>query len=121
MNTDTIDRWMEGYIRAWGSNDPEEIATLFTEDARYYTAPHREPWKGRQEIVEGWLGRKDDQGRWDFRFETVAHTGDLAFVRGWTTYHDQELPNYSNLWVLRLTEDGRCSEFTEWWMEDQED
>ena len=24
---------------------------------------------------------------------------------------------YSNLWVIRLDGDGRCSEFTEWWMQ----
>jgi uncharacterized protein (TIGR02246 family) len=116
MDTDTIDRWMEGYIRAWESNDPDEIGALFTEDARYYTAPHREPWSGREGIVEGWLERKDQQGEWDFRYEIVAQADDLAFVQGWTTYHGQEEPNYGNLWVLRLTEDGRCSEFIEWWM-----
>jgi hypothetical protein len=24
---------------------------------------------------------------------------------------------YSNLWVIRLDADGRCAEFTEWWMQ----
>ena len=23
---------------------------------------------------------------------------------------------YSNLWVVRLDAEGRCTEFTEWWM-----
>ena len=121
MDAGAVDRWMEGYIRAWTTNDPGDIGSLFTEDARYFTAPHRAPWNGRQEIVEGWLGRKDEQGQWDFRHEVVAMADDVAFVRGWTTYYDQGSPNYSNLFVIRLTEDGRCSEFTEWWMEAQED
>ena len=34
---------MEGYVKAWGSNDPQDIAALFTEGAEYYTAPHRDP------------------------------------------------------------------------------
>ena len=121
MDRETVDRWVQGYIRAWGSNAPDDIATLFTEDARYYTAPHREPWTGRQGIVDGWLDRKDQQGEWDFRYEILALAGDLAFVQGWTTYHGQDPPRYGNLWVIRLTEDGTCSEFTEWWMEAQED
>jgi hypothetical protein len=24
---------------------------------------------------------------------------------------------YSNLWVIRLDAEGRCTEFTEWWMQ----
>ena len=37
------------------------------------------------------------------------------FVRGWTHYDDP--PGFSNLWVIRFDADGRCIEFTEWWME----
>jgi hypothetical protein len=24
--------------------------------------------------------------------------------------------SYSNLWIIRLDAEGRCTEFTEWWM-----
>ena len=115
VNMDDVEAWMLGYVHAWASNDPEEIGALFTDDAQYFTAPGREPWSGRQAIVEGWLGRKDEPGDWDFRFEPLAVAGDLAFVRGWTTYKDR--PSYDNLWVIRLAPDGRCSSFTEWWVE----
>jgi uncharacterized protein (TIGR02246 family) len=111
-----VERWVDRYVQAWGSNDPEEIGDLFTEDARYYTAPHRDPWTGREAIVEGWLKRKDEPGAWGFRYEVLAVADDLAFVRGWTAYHTEE-SDYSNLWVINLEGDGRCSEFIEWWME----
>jgi hypothetical protein len=111
-----VDRWVEGYVRAWETNDPEDIDALFTDDARYYTAPWRKPWSGRDGIVEGWLERKDEQGQWSFRWEVIGIDGDLAFVRGWTDYpHEGE--TYDNLGVIRVAADGRCSEFTEWWME----
>jgi hypothetical protein len=43
--------------------------------------------------------------------------GDLGFVRGWTTYTQEDPPKeYGNLWVVRLTDDGRASEYTEWWV-----
>jgi len=86
---------------------------LFTENARYYTAPSREPWQGRAGIVEAWLARQDTPGTWTFRYEIMAVHEDMGFVRGWTTYTNDD--DYDNLWVIRL--DGQlCSEFTEWFM-----
>ena len=114
-----IEDWVRGYIDAWESNDPEEVGELFTDDARYYTAPHRQPWTGRQAIVDGWLDRKDEQGEWRFSWEVLGVDGDLGFVKGMTTY--QTLGDYSNLWVIRLDEDGRASEFVEYWMEVEEE
>ena len=36
---DASARWMQHYIAAWTSNDPEDIRALFTEDAVYATQP----------------------------------------------------------------------------------
>lgn len=116
MDTGDVHRWVERYIRAWGSNDPADIGGLFTDEAVYCTAPFREPWRGRGTIVDGWLDIKDEPGDYTFRFEVLAVAGDLAFVRGWTRYKEPA-HDYSNLWVIRFAEDGRCAEFTEWWME----
>jgi ketosteroid isomerase-like protein len=112
-----VERWVEAYVRAWETNDPEHIGALFTEDATYRTAPHREPWRGRDHIVEGWLDRKDQQGRWGFEYRVQDIAGDRAYVRGLTTYHDQGEADYVNLWEITLDGEGRCSEFVEWWME----
>jgi ketosteroid isomerase-like protein len=110
-----IESWLQRYVKAWESNDPADIAALFTNDARYFTSPHRDPWVGPDTIAAGWIDRKDDPGTWTFRWEVLGMDGDLSFVRGWTTYTND--PDYSNLWVIRLSADGRCSEFIEWWME----
>ena len=115
MDEGALARWVDGYVRAWESNDPAAISALFAEDARYFPAPFREPWRGRAGIVAGWLERKDEPGTWSFRHEMVAVAGDLGFVRGWTRYVEPPA-EYSNLWVVRLAADGRCAEFTEWWM-----
>ena len=49
--------------------------------------------------------------------EIRALDGDLGFVRGWTTYTKETPPKeYGNLWVVRLADDGRASEYTEWWV-----
>jgi hypothetical protein len=109
-----VEAWLERYLVAWESNDPEDIRILFTEDARYFTAPHREPWVGHDDIVAGWLSRPDDPDTWSFASEVIALIGDLAVVRGRTTYATG--PDYSNLWLIEFAVDGRCVVFTEWWM-----
>ena len=116
MDRNDIEQWVEGYVKAWGSNDPQDIAALFTEDAAYYTAPHRDPWRGRDAIVQGWLDRKDEPGQWGFDYRVQDIVGNKGYVRGVTTYHDQDPSGYSNLWEVTLDEIGRCSEFVEWWM-----
>lgn len=101
---------------AWASNNPTDIGGLFTDNAEYYTAPFRAPWRGREAIVAGWLGARDEPGDYEFRHQVIAVAGDLGFVRGWTRYMARE--KFSNLWVIRLTPDGLASSFTEWWMEE---
>ncbi len=116
MDRARLDEWVRRYVEVWESNDPEGIGDLFTDDATYFTAPNREPWTGRQVIVDGWLDRKDEPGGWAFRWEILAVCDDIGFVRGWTSY-PQEGHDYSNLWEVRLDDEGRASEFVEWWME----
>lgn len=109
-----LNTWMNAYLRAWDSNDPADIAALFTEDALYFTAPYDPPWVGREEIVAGWISIEDARGTFEFEWEPVSVAGEVQVVRGTARY---PTTTYSNLWVLRLTDDGRCREFTEYWME----
>jgi ketosteroid isomerase-like protein len=119
MNLDDVERWVDGYVRAWESNEAADIERLFTDDALYYTAPYREPWRGRDAIVAQWIDGADERGTWRFRYEPMAVPGDLAFVRGWTEYLDETPRTYHNLWVIRLADGGRASEFTEWFMKER--
>jgi hypothetical protein len=82
------------------------------------TTPSRTANRGAagDEIVRCWLDRKDEPGDTEFRWHPLAVTPEVAVVEGTTTYRDPP-HTYSNLWVIRLTPDGRCIEFTEWWMQ----
>jgi len=115
MDKEGVKAWMAGYIQAWNSNDAQEIGQLFSEEARYYTGPFAEPWQGRQAIVDAWIARKDEPGSFRFRYEILSASGGLGIVRGWTQYLNPE-KEYSNIWVMRFDEQGRCSEFIEWWV-----
>lgn len=59
---------------------------------------------------------QDEPGDYTFRWEQLALADDLAFVEGWTDYADENTGDYRNLWVICFAEDGRASEFTEWWV-----
>jgi hypothetical protein len=109
-----VTRWVEGYQRAWESNDPDDIGALFTDGAEYFTAPYRKPIAGRSSIIDDWIERKDEPGETQFEWHPVVITDELAIVEGTTRYPDQ---TYSNLWVIQLDPSGRCTRFVEWWME----
>jgi uncharacterized protein (TIGR02246 family) len=111
---EAVTGWVGGYVRAWNSNDPAEIGALFAEDAAYYTAPFRDPWRGRDTIVAEWLAIRDRPGETEFTWFPVTVGPDLSIVQGTTVYPET---TYSNLWLIRLDQVGQCREFTEWWME----
>ena len=106
---------MAGYLKAWRSNVPEDIRALFTEDAEYYTQAFREPWRGIDAIIEGWIGRDDQPGTWDFEHQWLAVEGDNGVLEGLTVYTERR-ESYANIWLIRLDEEGQCYEFRKWWV-----
>lgn len=116
MEHKDFEHWIQGYIQAWTSNDAEEVAALFTEDAQYHGHPFRPPMEGRQTIVDEWLDT--DDGPWTFDYEWLAIEGDTGVLQGLTDY--EEDGTFSNIFVIRLDGDGRCREFREWWIKKEE-
>lgn len=110
--------WVVRYIRAWETNDPDDIRSLFTEDAEYRDGPSTPAWVGHDAIIAGWLGQKDDPGSWSFEYELAAVDGDVVVVRGWTSYPTatEKSRRYDNLMVIKLDAVGRAREFTDWWV-----
>lgn len=109
------DGWVRSYIAAWDSNDPEDIKSLFTADALYFTAPHRPPWSGHEGIVDGWAERRDEPNTWSFDYRVVIESPELGVVEATTNYL-QTGQVYSNLWLIEFTDQGKCKKFTEYWM-----
>lgn len=109
-----VDSWVTRYVTAWNTNDAADIGALFTETATYSPAPYQPSWQGRAQIVERWLAIRDEPGETTFDWSVPSVTDDLAVVTGTTRYPQA---TFSNLWLVRLTDDGECREFSEWWME----
>jgi ketosteroid isomerase-like protein len=119
--TDAVTGWVEKYLRAWMSNEPDDIGALFTEDAVYSTRPHDpDPWRGRDQIVQRWLAARDEPGDWSFEGTSLGSDGGRGFVQGVTVYGGGAR-TYDNLWVVDLADDGRASAFTEWFMARKQD
>jgi ketosteroid isomerase-like protein len=109
-----VQRWLDAYVAAWRSYDRDAIAELFSADASYAYHPYDEPLRGRDAIVASWLDEPDDPGSWEASYRPLMLDGDRAVATGESRYADGEV--FSNLWVLRFDDDGRCSEFVEWFM-----
>ncbi len=114
MERDTLTAWIESYIHAWRSNDPQAIVSLFTESATYAYEPWETPLLGRDAIVGDWLREPDHSDSWEAEYHPMMIEGDRAIITGVTRYADGK--TYSNLFVVDLAEDGRCRAFTEWYM-----
>jgi ketosteroid isomerase-like protein len=109
-----VQRWVDAYVDAWRSNDAAAIGELFSADAEYRYHPYDDPLRGRDEIVASWLEEPDEPGSWEASYAPLLVERDRAVATGETRYEDGE--GFSNAFVLAFDADGRCREFTEWYM-----
>jgi ketosteroid isomerase-like protein len=128
MDRQRVSRWLADYVEAWKSYDRDRIAALFADDVKYRYHPYDEPIEGREAVVASWLGEgdhegastRDEEGTYDAAYEPVAVDGDLAVATGASTYLTEPGGDvdkvYDNCFVMRFGPDGRCREFTEWFM-----
>ena len=72
-------------------------------------------------VVRSWIeDDPDDPGTYDGAYEVYAVEGDRAVAVGTSTYARPDgsvRAVYDNCFLLRFDAEGRCSEFTEWFME----
>jgi len=128
MDRAAVDRWLGDYVTAWKSYERSAIEALFSEEVTYRYHPYDEPIVGRAAVVTSWLGEdesgdastRDAEGTYDASYRAVAVDGEVAVATGSSTY--TATPGgpvekvYDNCFVMRFDADGRCSEFTEWFM-----
>ena len=125
MERGDVARWLADYVEAWRTYDPNRIAALFADDIEYRYHPYDEPIRGRDAVVESWLGEgdhegastRDEPGSYDATYRTVAIDGDVAVATGSSTYTGDPPRVFHNCFVMRFDADGRCREFTEWYVQ----
>jgi hypothetical protein len=119
--------WLDRYVEAWKSYDPDDIAALFSDDVRYRYYPHADWVVGRDAVVASWLGEasdaqassRDEPGTYDASYSPIAVDGAIVVATGTSTYTDapggQVTQVFDNCFVMRFDDQGRCSEFTEYY------
>jgi hypothetical protein len=115
VDADGFDRWLGAYFAAWVSNDPDDVAALFTENATYSVGPFAETWVGRDEIVRRWTSAAQDDV--EFAYEILALEGDTgiahwnvrARIQGGTARGE-----WDGVLLITFAPDGRCREHREW-------
>ena len=79
----TVTAWMNGYLRAWDSNAPDDIRALFTDDAEYlHGAVRRRRASAIDAIVAGWIEDQDQPGDHTFTWSQVGHRRRSRVRRG---------------------------------------
>jgi ketosteroid isomerase-like protein len=115
VTREQVQAWLDAYVAAWRSYDADAIGALFSDAAEYRYHPYDEPLRGRQAIVDDWLRDRDEPGSWEAAYSPLLVDGDRAVATGETRYTEGR--TFSNLFVIAFDGDGRCREFTEWYME----
>ena len=121
--------WLDRYVEAWLSYDPAQVAALFGPDVTYRYHPYDEPITGRDAVVASWLGEgeaagastRDAPGTYDAAYTPVAVDGDTVVATGTSRYRDEPggpvVHTFSNCFVVRFDDAGRCCDFTEYYIQ----
>jgi len=120
MDHEAFKAWLDRYIDAWRLLDPVAIGDLFSADVRYAFDPFSEAVVGRPAVVAAWLADPDQPGSWEADYEVLAIDGDACVAHGRTRYLTDDRSavdrEFANVFVCRFDTEGRCREFTEWYM-----
>jgi ketosteroid isomerase-like protein len=129
VNREDVDRWLDAYVEAWKTYDRDQVEALFAEDITYRYHPADDAIGGRAAVVESWLGEddhpdastRDEPGTFDAAYRAVAVDGDVVVATGISSYRERPggavVRVYDNCFVMQFDSEGRCREFTEWFMQ----
>ena len=122
MNRESVQAWLDNYVEAWRTYDVAKIGNLFSEDALYCYSPFDEdnPVRGRAAIVASWLEAPNAPDTWEAHYAPVAIEGTVGVAQGRTRYLRPDSTverEFDNIFVLHFDDVGRCTRFTEWYMQ----
>ena len=124
MNHATVQAWLDRYVEAWQTYQPDAIRDLFSADASYHYHAWDEPVVGREAIVADWLSpegdpaERDQPGSFRAHYEPWLVEADRAVAIGTSDYDaagDRPARTYYNCWLLEFDQDGRCTSLIEYY------
>lgn len=119
MRRSEVQSWLDGYLDAWRSYQPQAIRSLFAKGATYAFHPWDKPLRGGKAIAEEWLADQDSSGSWEASYRAGIVKGNRATATGTTKYADGRV--FWNLFELDFDDEGKCTRFVEWFMQQPSD
>jgi hypothetical protein len=119
IDRSAVERWVEGYERAWRTAGTDGLSDLFSSDASYLPSPWATPVEGLAAIARFWEHEREGPDEpFTMTSEIVAVDGPNAVVRVQVDYgrpgDAAGGQKWRDIWVIRFDADGRCSAFEEW-------
>jgi steroid delta-isomerase-like uncharacterized protein len=119
--------WIDGYMAAWNSRDPDRIASFMAGDATYEDLALGERYQGRV-AIKGFFAGMETGFSSDYRFETThALATDAGYAIEWTMSGTNDRPDaqrglpatgkpYGILGVsIGTLREGKISENRDYW------
>ncbi len=119
LTRDQFAAWLTRYIEAWRSGDRSDIGDLFSEDVSYSQNGVQTSIAGRDAVVTRWLEESyQPDASWGASYEPLTIEEEIHVAVGSTRYLREMgvREEFSNIFVCRFDDDGRCRELREWWM-----
>lgn len=128
MDRGAAQDWLDEYVQAWITYDPDRIAGLFSENIMYRYHPYDAPIVGRDAVAASWLSEleaggasaRDKPGTYEAEYSPIAVDGDTVVATGRSRYREEPdgpvVRAYENCFVMRFDDEGRCVEFTEYYL-----
>lgn len=123
MDNDGFQRWLDAYIDAWRTYDEGAIGALFSDDVQYRYHPWDESsdvLDGRAGVIANWLADRDEPDSWTAEYHPWAIDGDNGVAVGVSRYFGADQASvereYHNVFLCRFDAEGRCHEFTEFFI-----
>jgi hypothetical protein len=115
VDREVVARWVADYERAWRTPGTDRLSELFAPEVTYRPSPWAPPVRGLPALAELWEAERAGPDEvFTLSSEVVAVEGRTAVVRVSVDYAAQRSGRWRDLWVIRLDETGRCTEFEEW-------
>lgn len=128
MDHEAAQDWLNRYVAAWLTYEPDEVAALFSDDISYRYHPYDVPIVGKEAVVASWLGEdasdgastRDAPGTYGAEYFPVAVDGDTVVATGTSWYREAPdgpvVRTYENCFVMRFDDAGRCRDFVEYYL-----
>jgi hypothetical protein len=113
---------LDTYIRAWESQDPDLIVTIFTEGATYHERVLKEPIPDRNAVRDYWQSKVvESQGNIKVQLLNLYLDGETVIAEWLAEFDDlaQGIRKRMREIAVLVFEDGLVSSLREYWASEQ--